>query len=445
MATGKFYLKNPKDGDSLKGTEVSIILKFTISRTERFEISTGEKIIPRYWDPKKQEAKSNYRKHVEINLELRRIKQDVIQLWRDNKALAMSDLRALAEPIVRTGQAAREEKKTPIEAVERFIAQYRLEKVVASTSKYKALLKRLVEFNTTYPLTFENLDFNFYDAFKNWLYKQPNPNYVGHSLVRDGDIFLLQGHTEGDRVGLFDEVVNKYFINFKTVLTWASERGYDVNPIFKKWPVSRKEYEVISLTHDELKRLESTTMSSPRLEIARDYLALECRTGQRISDLKRFNVADVKDNKWTLTQKKGNRIVNKVVTVPFAGYCQPAYWILQKYGFKMPEISEQNLNYAIKEACKEAGIDQEMHIDRWAGNKKIRIPGKKYEFISTHTGRKTFITIALQYMAPKLVMDLTGIRSFKTLKHYMGDSDVQEIEKQLMKIEDNQVLMKKAN
>lgn len=445
MATAKFYLKNPKDGHTLKLVEVSIVLKFTISRSERFEISTGEKIIPRYWDSKKQEVKSNHGKHVEINLALRRIKSDVVQLWRDNKAADVRTLRVLAEPIVKTGQPANEEKKTLIEVVKSFLVQYEKEKLASSARRYAGLLHKLIAFQDVYPLELQKLDFNFYDAFKNWLYSCPNPLYREYSLHREDDIYIMRKDNDGEPVGLMDEVVNKYFINLKTVLAWAAERGYNVNPIYKKWPISRKEYEVISLSHDELKKLESAELSSKRLEVARDYLALECRTGQRISDLKRFNIADVKDNKWTFTQKKGNRIINKVVTIPFAGYCQPAYWILQRYNFKMPEISEQNLNYAIKEACQEAGIDQDIHIDRWAGNKKIRIPGKKYEFLSTHTGRRTFITIALQYMPPKLVMDLTGIKSFKTLRHYMGDSDLNEIEKQLMNIEDNPVLMKKAN
>lgn len=112
MATAKFYLKNPSVDGTLKSTEVSIVLKVTLSRSERFEVATGEKIIPKYWDKKKQEVKANYGKHVEINLALRRIKTDVIQLWRDNKAADAAALRTLAAPIVRTGEPASEEKKT---------------------------------------------------------------------------------------------------------------------------------------------------------------------------------------------------------------------------------------------------------------------------------------------------------------------------------------------
>lgn len=444
MATVKYYCNNPKAGGMLKATEVSINMRFTVDRNFRFLLATGERIVPKFWDSKKQEVKSNYRHHVEVNMSLQKIKRDMLQLWRDNRDADLVTLRALAKPIV-TGKGAQEQKKTVIEAVQQFIAQYAKEKAVSSTKRYKVLLNRLTEFGAEYPLTLDTLDFNFYDAFKNWLYDRPNPLYTGYSLHRDGDVYVMQHDEQGLPVGLFDEVVYKYFINLKTVLAWAEQRGYDVHPAYKKWQIIRRDYDVISLSFDELKRLEQTTMPSKRLEIARDYLALECRTGQRISDLKRFNIADVKDNKWTFVQKKGNRLINKTVTVPFAGYCQPAYWILQKYGFRMPNISEQNLNYAIKEACKEAKIDEDIYIDRWAGNKRIRIAGKKYEFISTHNGRKTFVTIALSKMPQANVMKITGIRSFKTLKHYMGEVDDKEIEKQLISIEDNSAIMRKAN
>src|SRR5690606_22682658 len=152
------------------------------------------------------------------------------------------------------------------------------------------------------------------------------------------------------------------------------------------------------------------------LAIARDYLVFECRTGQRISDVKRFNLKDFDGQSWTFYPRKGNRLGKKKVTVHFTGYCEKAPEILQRYNFKMPELSEQKINKNIKEACRQAGINTPTEIFRTAQNKRIRIAGPKYEFISTHTGRKTFITIALQFMSPTSVMQLAGIDSYSTLK-----------------------------
>ena len=249
-------------------------------------------------------------------------------------------------------------------------------------------------------------------------------------------------------MGLFDDVVFKYFINLKTVCAWAEMRGYTVHPAYKikkAWPIIRREYQPIALTQDELHRIEDLYLPEKHLDIARDYLALECRTGQRISDLRRFNKNDINGNRWTFNQKKGARTNQKTVSLPFTGYSAPALLILQKYNYELPSISEQKINEHIKTVCKRAGIVDTIHITRWAGNKKVQIPGSKYEFISTHTGRKTFITIALQFMSHQTVMNITGIRSFQTLKHYAGESEIGLVEEGLRKIENDVTIMRKAN
>lgn len=466
MATVKFYLKNPKANGMLRADEVSIVLKFTLSRGQRFEITTGEKIIPKFWDTIKQQVKSNHRRHVEMNQSLRKIQEEVIQLWRDNRTADAQTLRNLAEPLIRF--VPTEEKKTVIEAVDKFLAQYAKEKEESSLPKYQALRKRLNEYSTGHKLAFETMDMNFLDAFKNYLYALPNPNYRSHSLNYSDSLgcYVLTEGDSGSPVGLFDEVVFKYIINLKTVLAWCEERGYPVNPSYKKWKVIKREYPVISLTKEELDKLETVNFRplasltvSPgatnrereidrkvaALEVARDYLVAECRTGQRIGDIMRFDIKDVKDNRWTFNPKKGSRTITKTVTVPFTGFCAPAYWIFQKHNFKMPKISNQKLNENIKEALKAAGIDKEIYEERWAGNKRIRIYGPKYRFASSHNGRKTFITIALQFMTAAQVMDIVGIRSFKTMRHYQGETDVTETEKGLNRIESNEkTVMKKA-
>jgi integrase len=61
------------------------------------------------------------------------------------------------------------------------------------------------------------------------------------------------------------------------------------------------------------------------------------------------------------------------------------------------------------------------------------MPGKKYEFISSHTGRKTCVTILGNiYNVPiKIIMQLTGISDIKTVMHYLGESDDSVLEKHL--------------
>lgn len=443
MATIKLYLNHPKDKSGvLKKTDVSINLKFTINRNCRFELSTNEKIAPRFWDAKKQEVKFSYVGHVEINLSLARIKTDILQLWRDNKSLSRDELKQLASNVVTFGQSeAPVEKKTFIEAREKFLSQYESEKDEKTVAKYRTLFSKIERYKPS--LDFKDINFNFYDGFKRFLFDEPNPNYVGMTLVNRGDHYdIVPG--PGPVIGLFNDTVYKYIDQVCTFLRWATDRGYEVDQSFAKWEIIKYKHKPISLSLEELEQLERADMSSPVLEVARDYLVLECRIGQRISDLRRFDLKDYHNYKWTFHPKKGNSVSQKKVTVHFKGYCAKALFILAKHGFQPPKISEGKLNKYIKQVCQEAGINQHVQTFRYAENKRIRIQGPKYDFVSTHTGRKTFITIALQFMPPKVVMNLTGIESYETLKHYDSDSDHSVIEGYLNTVQDNITLMRKA-
>jgi hypothetical protein len=444
MAAVRFRLDHPKKDQQDK--PVSILAQLYINSKMRPELATGEKVAPGNWDKESERATSKHAGYKKLNLHLQTISTDLMQLWRDNKELSQKELRVKMEQILR-GAAYNPiaEKKTLFEALSRFIESYKGEKAANSVKMYVTLQKRLSEFDSEVSkIDIDTLDFNFYDKFKRFLYDLPNYNYNGYSLHRQEDhSYVVQQDTLGLPVGIFDDKVFKYFINLKTFLAWAEKRGYKVNPVYKQWEIIKRKYPPISLTMAELEKLERVELPK-HLDVARDYLVLECRTGQRISDLKRFDKKDLDGFKWNNTPKKGNRLNNKVVTIHFEGYCAPAYWILQKYNFKMPFIHEQVLNKLIKEVCRMAGINQEMYIERWAGSKQVRIPGKKYQFISTHVGRKTFITIALQFMPPKVVKDLAGIDSYETLRHYEGKTEDGVIKQALNSIQENKVIMKKA-
>lgn len=426
----KFYLKRPKD----KKNEVAIIARFSLGRSFRFDFNTSETIAPQFWNPIQQKAKSAFRRHLEINYRLEDLKYDIRELYKNNtstlaefKKLCQSRYKALATP---------QEKKSIFVAFEKFLSAYKAEKDSKTVAKYETLLLRLTEFDLLSPVDLPSLDFNFYDAFKTFLYNIRNPFYIKHRLQRsqDGSYDLVEGG-QGEPVGIFDETVNAYFIQLKTFLAWAEKRGFQVHQSYKTWKILRRNHEPITLTFDELAKLESTRFTSEAVNIGRDYLVFECRTGQRISDIKRFDLRDLQGDKWTFSPKKGSRLNKKITTVHFTGYCAPALDILQKHNWKLPAISEQKINKNIHKACKEAGINTWTVQERWSGNRRIRIQGPKYEFISSHTGRKTFITLAFQSgMSLEYVMQLTGISEYKTLRAYKGKFEDAAIKQELTKM-----------
>jgi hypothetical protein len=430
MASVKFLLNRPK---SDKPT--SILVRFHSKQTKSVTLSTGEYCHPDHWDGNR--VTSKHRKQYDrINKHLTTIEGQILDLWRDNKSASGEALKALITTVVK-GKDEQDEKKTFIPVVKLFIAQYEQEKEKATITKYRTVLHKLEAFNPN--LTFSDLDQNFYDEFKKWLYGNDNPVYAGYDLRSDpdGDGYILVAcDSPAVRVGLFDDVVFKYITNIQTIIHWAEKRGYQVNPSYKDWEIIKREYPVISLTLDELQKIEALSMLPQHLSIARDYLSICCRSGQRISDVKRISSLAISSGTWHVYQKKGSRQKQKIVELSLKGFCAPVIDIVSKYGGQLPALSEQHINKHIKTLCKLAGIDQEIYIERWQGNKKIRIPGKKYEFISCHSGKRTFVTILGGFGVPvKVISDLTGT-SIRTIeRHYLGKTDMHIIDSYLMKIE----------
>ncbi len=453
MATVKFYLRKPRTKDVIPNQEVSIYAVFTVDRTQRFEITIKEKIQPKYWNAKSQEVKSSCRGHQEINAYLEDFKYKLKTLNREHREMPFDKFKEL----VLTSEN-RNQKKTLFLAYEQFLKAYQSEKDSKTVAKYLTLEKHLIIFDSQQSINLDTLDYKFYDQFKTYLSLIPNPFYKKFRLIEVDGIWQMVEGDQGEQVCVFDDQIYAYFKQIKTFLNWSEKRGYKVHPSYKNWEIIKRVYPPISLTLAELEHLESFVFdnntvspftrssnllrSIQAIDIARDYLVFECRTGQRISDIKRFNYKELSGDKWTFIPRKGNRLSSKPQNVYFHGFCENALSILEKHNYKMPEVSEQKINENIKTACKIAGINQETVIYRYAQNKRIRIIGPKYEFMSTHTGRKSFVTIGLQHMSPKSVKDLARM-SWKTLAHYEGDSEEYTLKENLGKVP-TKALMRKA-
>jgi hypothetical protein len=93
-----------------------------------------------------------------------------------------------------------------------------------------------------------------------------------------------------------------------------------------------------------------------------------------------------------------------------------------------------------------AGITEGIYIERWAGSRKIRISGPKWEFISTHTGKKSFITIMASEGVPVSFLSLLTGTSQKTIeRHYLGKISLDKVREQLNKGGKKESTMRIAN
>ena len=89
----------------------------------------------------------------------------------------------------------------------------------------------------------------------------------------------------------------------------------------------------------------------------------------------------------------------------------------------------------IKLICKRVGICSPTSISYYKGNERIDETHPKWELISTHTARRTFICNALEMgIPPNIVMKWTGHSDYQAMKPYIDICD--RAKEQAMKLFD---------
>jgi integrase len=213
----------------------------------------------------------------------------------------------------------------------------------------------------------------------------------------------------------------KQLSTLKTLLNKArTEYNIPVNTAFRDFTVSRKEesqFEVITITEDELFTLYNLDLSgNKRLDKVRDVFCFSCFTGLRYSDLKQLKRIHIRGNIIKMTAVKTDQLLE----IPLTTYSAA---ILEKYKESerpLPVITNQKTNDYLKELCQQAAIETPVEIVRKYGAEKVREEYKKYQLISIHAGRKTFVTLSLEKgMAPQEVMAITGHTDYKSFKRYV--------------------------
>ena len=204
----------------------------------------------------------------------------------------------------------------------------------------------------------------------------------------------------------------------KTFLGWAYDRKLNPNTEFRSFKGKTYENEVVFLNEEELMILYNLKLEDDRLARVRDVFLFQCFTGQRYSDILSLKKEDIRTGTWHLRQQKTKNIIQ----IPMNKY---ALSILAKYpDYILPVISNQKMNEYIKELCKLAGIDETITIVKYRGSKRIEETKKKFEVLSTHTARRSFITVSLMKgMKPEVIMKITGHRSYRMFQKYLKIAD----------------------
>ncbi len=222
--------------------------------------------------------------------------------------------------------------------------------------------------------------------------------------------------------------------DLKRVLKDAKENNIEVSKDydiikFQKVSTYDDDMDVIVLTLSDIEKIENANLVNDALVNARKWLILSCFTGQRGKDL----ITRIKDENFIerngvlrieIKQSKGN----KKIIIPVLPRTK------EIYNNGLPYIiSMQKLNKHIKKVCMLAEVNDFVigKLKEKTKNGKIRNVKKerpKYEYIATHTGRRTFATLHFHKLPNSVIMRVTGHKKLSTFLEYVNMQDEKHID-----------------
>lgn len=187
---------------------------------------------------------------------------------------------------------------------------------------------------------------------------------------------------------------------------------------------------IVYLTWEEFQKLYSYQVPESRkdLQEVKDVFIFQSTTGLRYSDLanlRRSNV-DLEGNSFTIVTSK----TSHKIPIYFNSYSRGIYekYLSQTYNEDraLPVPYKKKYNEALKELCHLAGITSKITIAYKSGSKVVANDVEKWTKISSHCGRRTFVSVGLSLGAtPEEIARVTGHHSLQIMQHYIGVDDNQ--------------------
>ena len=397
----KFYLSNGKKEKTIRAC-------FIQNRNRQFKLQIPFKIEERYWDHKNQRAKTSmhgadiFNESLEIyKLEL--LKQ--IRLMGSSDYENWDNLKTNIKLFVKTGKNSLNKSANLAICIDYFITERSNEYKHGTIRKYQILKTLIKHFEGVYSITLStnNLDYKHVEKFRQYvLYDRNNRNDTAYRMIAA----------------------------IKCVIRWLIKNGYKINPTALKvnQPVKSK-YDIVTLSEAEIQTIKDADLSIEQQRV-RDCFLFQIYTGQRFSDMQQLSPDQVNSNMWIFRSVK----TEKLMHIPFVGWTAEAETIAKKYDYHFPQYSSQYFNRALKLICKNAGLDTQVRLTRYQGSKEIIIDKPKHKLVSSHTARRTAVSLLLaKGVPPTVVMKLTGHSDIKTMMKYERTT-TELLEKSLLEI-----------
>lgn len=229
------------------------------------------------------------------------------------------------------------------------------------------------------------------------------------------------------KTGLANTTIKNDIAFVKVFMRWAQEHGYcDASPFLNtRIKLKTANKPVIYLTWDELMTVYNFDFGHRNyLAHVRDVFCFCCFTSLRYSDAHNLRRSNISDTEIKITTIK----THDSLTIELNKYSRA---ILDKYkdvqfpnDKALPVISNQRMNDYLKLMGKACGLTAPITITQYKGTKRYDTTYEKWELLSTHCGRRTFVCNALMLGIPaNIVMQWTGHSDYATMRPYIAIAD----------------------
>ncbi|MEQ3664748.1 tyrosine-type recombinase/integrase [Olleya sp.] len=395
-----FNLKTPNDS----GLSLIYLKAYFKNEGRRFVYSTGEHISPKDWDyDNKQPINLNGRtKQAENHRALKRQLDryslffiDTIQNYKlTNREIIISDIKNDFDIEFKRTKSI---SSKFFEVYDIFLEEKRNDYTDEGNSpttikRYEYNKKLLFEFqeHRNKRLHFNQINKTFYNSFVNYCINDRIKPHSANTIRRN--------------VGLM-----------KTFLYWALENNHTYKSDFQKFKAPKSQQtDEVALTLKQVQEVFDFDLTkNERLEKVRDLFVFGCATGMRYSNYSKVAKKDIENGVIKVRDKKNT---DKALEVPLNDF---SIYVLKKYDYSLPRISNQRFNDYIKEVFKLLGYDEDVKKTIKIGKDIIEQINPLYERISSHTARRSFITIMKNKKIPdKVIMSYTGHKSLEVFNKY---------------------------
>lgn len=396
-----FYLQRRKKWDGDVNYERPVVMVFNYQGKSLFSL-TGLKVALCNWDNKRQRVKAAAKRSADANRFLDNLEERINDIY----FAGLSEGSTITNAYILDRLKNRDTEPVRMSFWEYYDEYLQMKRTSNGPSTYRTI-----------------------KSSKN-RFKEYCDDY--HPGVKFEDVTpkLLAGYNEFLlKAGNNNNTVNSQLKRLSRFMNYTLKQNLHQNRTFMDYRVKETVGTIKSLDMTEVKQLMDVKLTSVMEQKARDILLFGCFTGMRFSDIRNLKKADIREHRFAgIIDAYHAAHIRQVKTkdeivVPLL---PEAMAILNKYAdlpqdAAMPKLALQVVNEVIKNVGKKAKLTATQKVENFKGASVETKYVEKWTILSTHIGRKTFITIAATNGLPiNIVASITGQHPATIMKHYLS-------------------------